>query len=418
MKIKFLIAGTLSLFSASMVFAQKGEVSTAQSEYDKYETMRQNKAMAALARTSINTAKTSIDKAAVNEKTATLPQTYALKGAIYGALAYNDTVATTSLPLYTTAVEALKKAKETDTKGEYKRLTDAGNQYIAYYSLNKGVKDFQAKNFEEAYKAFDSYRTQYPEDTTAIYYTGLAAINAKNIPVAISNYKKLVTTNYSRRADIYSDLSNLYLMTKDTTAALNTVSEGVTKFPDNATLRGREVEIALQQGKATEFVEKIQAAINNKPTDKNLHFYSGIAYGKIGEAKEKEAKAAKDPAAKAAAIKAKNEAFEKAAAAYAKAVELDPNYFEANLNMGYILMSPAVDDYNTANKLPMTKQKEFNAMMAKVTAAADRAKPYLEKAVQLKPDDASALGNLRNYYIIKKDTAKMTELKKKIDALK
>lgn len=418
MKIKFLIAGTLSLFSATMVFAQKAELSTAQSEYDKYETMRTNKSMATIARTSINTAKTSIDKAAANEKTATLPQTYALKGAIYSALAYNDTVATTSTPLYNTAVEALKKAKETDTKGEFKRFTDAGNQYVAYYALNKGVKDFQAKNFEEAYKSFDIYRTQYPEDTTAIYYTGLAAINSKNIPVAITNYKKLVTTNYSRRADIYSDLSNLYLMSKDTTGALNVVSEAVTKFPNNASLRGREVEIALQQGKTTEYIEKIQAAIANNPSDKNLHFYSGIAYGKVGDAQDKAAKAAKDPAAKAAAIKARNEAYDKAAAAYGKAVELDPNYFEANLNMGYILMSTAVDDYNTANKLPMSKQKEYNAMMVKVNAAADRAKPYLEKAVQLKGEDPSALGNLRNYYIIKKDTAKMTELKKKIDALK
>ncbi|WP_295769118.1 tetratricopeptide repeat protein [uncultured Mucilaginibacter sp.] len=418
MKIKFLMAGTLSLFTATTVLAQKGELSTAQSEYDKYETMRQNKAMATMARTSINTAKTSIDKASANEKTATMPQTYALKGAIYGALAYNDTVATTSMPLYTTAVEALKKAKEADTKGEFKRLTDAGNQYVAYYSLNKGVKDFQAKNFEEAYKAFDLYRSNYPEDTTAIYYTGLAAINSKNIPVAINQYKKLVTTNYSRRADIYSDLSNLYLMQKDTTAALNAVTEGVSKFPNNASLRGREVEIALQQGKATEFIDKIQAAINNNPSDKSLHFYSGIAYGKIGDTKDKEAKAAKDPAAKAAAIKARNEAYDKATAAYGKAVELDPNYFEANLNMGYILMSPAVEDYNVANKLPMSKQKEFNAMMAKVNAAADKAKPYLEKAVQLQPNDPSALGNLRNYYIIKKDTAKMTELKKKIDAIR
>ncbi|MFD1257761.1 tetratricopeptide repeat protein [Mucilaginibacter terrae] len=416
MKIKFLIAGTLSLFSAT-VFAQKGELTTAQSEYDKYDTFRQNKAMSAMARTSINTAKTSIDKAAANEKTATLPQTYALKGAIYSALAYNDTVATTSQPLFTTANEALKKAKEADTKGEYKKLIDAGNQYLGYSQLNKGVKEFQAKQYEDAYKSFDFYRNIYPDDTTAVYYTGLAAANSKNYPVAISNYKKLVTTNYSRRADIYSDLSNLYLMTKDTAAALATVSEGVTKFPASATLRSREVEMALQQGKQAEIIDKIQAAIANDPKNKNLYFYSGIAYGKIADAADKTAKTTKDVAAKAAALKNRNDNNDKAADAYKKAVELDPNFFEANLNMGYVLMTPAVDDYNTANKLPMSKQKEYTAMMLKVTAAADRAKPYLEKAVELDPKSLSALGNLRNYYIIKKDTVKTAETKKKMDAL-
>lgn len=416
MKITFLIAGTISLFSLS-VYAQKGELSTAQQEYDKYETLRQNKAMATMARTSITTAKASIDKAAANEKTATLPQTYALKGAIYSALAYNDTVATTSTPLFTAASDAVKKAKEADTKGEYKKLIDASNQYLGYYQLNKGVKDFQAKQYEEAYKSFDFYRSVYPDDTTAIYYTGLAAANSKNYPVAISNYKKLVTTNYSRRADIYADLSNMYLMQKDTAAALAAVGEGVTKFPANATLRGREVEIALQQGKQAEYVDKIQAAIANDPKNKTLYFYSGIAYGKIADAQAKIAKTAKDPAAKAAAQKAVTENTDKAAEAYKKAVEIDPNYFEANLNMGYILMTSAVDDFNTANKMPMSKQKEYNALMAKVNAAADRAKPYLEKAVELQPKDPSALGNLRNYYIIKKDNVKSAELKKRLDAV-
>lgn len=416
MKIKFLIAGTLSLFSAT-VFAQKSELNTAQSEYDKYETFRQNKAMASMAGNSINTARTSIDKASTDSKTGTMPQTYALKSAIYGALAYNDTVATTSTPLYNTALEAMKKAKELDTKGEYKKLTDAANQYLSYYQLNKGVREFQGKNYEEAYKAFDFYRNSYPEDTTAIYYTGLAAINAKNIPVAINNYKKLVNTNYSRRADIYADLSNLYLMSKDTTNALNIVTEGVSKFPNSANLRGREVEIALQQGKQAEFVDKIEAAIANDPKNKTLYFYSGVAYGKIAEAKDKAAKTAKDPAAKTAALKAKDEALAKAAAAYAKAVEIDPAYFDANLNMGYTLMTSAVDDYNTANKLPMSKQAEYKALMAKVNAAADKAKPYLDKAVELDPKSASALGNLRNYYIIKKDNVKMADIKKRIDAL-
>ncbi|WP_342644319.1 hypothetical protein [Mucilaginibacter sp. CSA2-8R] len=416
MKIKFLIAGTLSLFSAT-VFAQKSELNTAQTEYDKYETFRQNKAMASMAGTSINTAKTSIDKASADSKTGAMAQTFALKSAIYGALAYNDTVATTSTPLYNTSLEAMKKAKELDTKGEYKKLTDAANQYLAYHQLNRGVKEFQGKNYEQAYKAFDFYRSAYPEDTTAIYYTGLAAVNAKNIPVAINNYKKLVTTNYSRRADIYADLSNLYLMSKDTTGALNVVSEGVGKFPNNATLRGREVEIALQQGKQAEFVDKIEAAIANDPKNKTLYFYSGVAYGKIADAKDKAAKAAKDAATKTAALKARDEATAKATAAYGKAVEIDPNYFDANLNMGYTLMTSAVDDYNTANKLPMSKQAEFKALMAKVNAAADKAKPYLDKAVELDPKSASALGNLRNYYIIKKDTVKTAEIKKKMDTL-
>jgi hypothetical protein len=109
MKIKFLMAGLFGLISATS-FAQKGELSSAQTNFDTYEA---TKGQAALAIPKLNAAKVSIDKAAVHEKTATLPQTYALKGAIYAAYADMDTIATTSLPLFNTAAESLKKAIQT-----------------------------------------------------------------------------------------------------------------------------------------------------------------------------------------------------------------------------------------------------------------------------------------------------------------
>ena len=118
MKIKFLIAGLLGIVSVT-AFAQKGELNNAQEAYDKSQSLRAAQAVA-LSKNSINAAKTAIDKAAANAKTATLPQTYALKAAIYADLSNQDTIATTSLPLYTAAEEAINKAKELDTKGEYK----------------------------------------------------------------------------------------------------------------------------------------------------------------------------------------------------------------------------------------------------------------------------------------------------------
>src|ERR1700761_6948170 len=194
MRIKFLIAGLFGLVSVT-AFAQKGELTTAKESYDKWATLSKTGAGAMLAGSSLTTAKTSIDKAAANAKTAQLPQTYALKGAIYAALAVGDTVAATSAPLFSTADEALKKAKETDTKGENKKLIEDGNITLAQYQLNKGVKEYKQEKYELAYKSFDYYRQALPEDTNAIYYTALSAEMYKNYQDAIPNYKKLVTTN-------------------------------------------------------------------------------------------------------------------------------------------------------------------------------------------------------------------------------
>jgi tetratricopeptide (TPR) repeat protein len=414
MKIKFLMLGLLGFVSATAL-AQKGEVSSAQSNFDTYEAA---KSTPQIALPKLASAKTSIDKAAVNEKTAALPQTFALKGAIYATYAEMDTVATTSLPLFNTAAEALKKAKELDTKGEYKKLIENGNIMLASYQLKKGVKEFQGGKYDLAYKSFDFYRTVLPEDTNAIYYTGLAAINSGNYPAAITHFSKLVTTKFSGNDKVYLDLSSVYLTTKDTATALKTVGEGITKYPANAELRKREIEIALQSGRQKEVVDKIQTAISNDPKNKTLYYYAGLIYSQSADGVTQEIIKAKDPAVKTVLQTKKTQDADKAIEMYKKALELDSNYFEANLNLGYVLIAPAIETYNAANKLPANKQKEYDAAILKSSGQFDKAKPYLLKAVELNPKSQDALMNLLTYYKGKKDDANAAKINNQIKALK
>jgi tetratricopeptide (TPR) repeat protein len=411
MKIKFLMTGLLAFITAT-TFAQK-DVTTAQSEYEKFEGLR---SQPALAIPSLNKAKEAIDKAVLNQKLAALPQTYAIKASVYGSLAELDTVATTSLPLFTTAEEALKKSKELDTKGENKKLIDNANVTLARYQLNKGVKEFQAQKYDQAYKSFEFYRSVLPEDTNAIFYTGLAAANAKNYPAAITNYNKLVTTKYSKVEGVYNDLVMLYLNNRDTTGALKTITDALVKYPNNADLRRTEIEISLQQGKQKEVLDKITSAIANDPKNKNLYYYAGLVYSNIGDAAaQKIAKAT--PANKTALQAEKDQNFQKAADMYKKAIEIDANYFEANLNLGYVIISPAIDAYNAANKLPTNQQKAYDAAMAKANAQFDQAKPYLLKAAELNPKSYDALNNLLTYYKGKKDAANIAKINAQIAAL-
>ncbi|MCR8556792.1 tetratricopeptide repeat protein [Mucilaginibacter sp. BJC16-A38] len=432
MKIKFLMTCLLGLASAT-TFAQKGELKDAQSNYDGYTVTISGGAKAKIlvdkAMASLKDAKTSIDKASVNEKTANMPQTYALKAAIYAALAVNDTVTTTSAPLFSTADDAVKKAKELDTKNEFKTLIDAANINLAQYKLTAGVKDYQNKKYEEAYKEFDYYRTVLPEDTNAVYYTALSATNAgekdpKYYQLALTNYKKLVTLKYSGNAKAYLDMSSIYLAVKDTAGALKATSEGITKYPASSELRKREIEIALQSGKQSEVVAKIQSAITNDPKNKELYYYLALTYSNLGDAANAKSAKDKDAAAKTSDHNTALDNYAKATEAYKKALEIDPNYFEANMNLGYVLMRPALDIFNAAQALPSSKQKEYEAELKKSDSMLDLAKPYLQKAVEIKPKDKDALTNLRSYYRAKSDPAtaadskaKAADLKKQIDAL-
>jgi len=424
MKIKLLMAGLLGLVSAT-TFAQKGELNNANSEYDKYEQLRTQKTAVFIttANTSLSNAKTSIDKASINEKTAALPLTFALKGAIYSALALQDTIPATAAPLVSTAEEAIKKAKDLDTKGDNKKLIDAANLNLAQYYLTAGVKEYQNHNFDQAYKSFDYYRVILPEDTNAIYYTALSAANAgskdpKYYAYAITNYNKLVTTKYSGNAKVYYDLSTLYLLSKDTVGSLKVAAEGVTRYPANSDLRKREIEIALQTGKQNDILVKIQSAIANDPKNKTLYYYEGLTYSQVGdEANAKSAKA-KDVATKNSLHQTALDNYAKAADLYKKALELDPDYFDANLNLGYVLIKPAIDTYNAAVNLPANKQKEYDAAVAKAGIQFDIAKPYIQKAVDLNPKSTDALTNLLSYYRGKRDNANAAKTKAQIDALK
>lgn len=410
------MAGALGLASVT-AFAQKGELKTAKEQLETYQTMKG--AGGTLASAALTKAKEAIDKAAANEKTAQLPQTFAVKGGIYAELTVQDSSGTTP-PTYAVAEEALKKAKELDTKGENTAIIDNGNRNLAQYNLNLGVKDYQGGKYAVAYNYFDKYRQIFPEDTNAIYYTGLAAANAANggdakfLALAIPNYTKLVTTKFSKNDDIYYELSTLQLMSKDTAAALKTIAEGITKFPTKAALRSREIEINLVSGKGADAAAKIEAAIANEPKNKSLYYYAGITYGKMADVIAEQQKKAKTPAAKAALQPKKLEHYTKAADAYKKALEIDPNYGDAALNLGYVMVNPAIDAYNAANALPANKQKEYDAGIAKANALFDAAKPFLDKAVALNPKSVEALSNLKTYYLGKKDTANANKVVKQI----
>jgi hypothetical protein len=415
MKINLLAASLLSLISAT-AFAQKSELSSAQDNYTKYQAFKT--ASPAMAAPIINNAKTSIDKAAANDKTANLPQTYALKGAIYATLAVLDTVPATSAPLFVTAEEALKKAKEIDTKGDYKAMIDDANRNLAQSKLTEGVNEYKTKKYDLAYGSFDKYRQIMPDDTNAIYFTALSAANSQKYDAAISNYNKLVTTKYSQNAAIYYDLSDLYLMSKDTAASIKAVTEGVAKYPANGDLRRRQIELYLRTGKQQEVISLIQSAITNDPKNKSLYYYGGFTYTQLGDIIDANQRKIKDAASRDKMEQTKLDYYSKGAEFYKKALEVDPNYYEANLNIGYVLMKPGIDTYNSAQQLPSTKQKEYDAAVVKAGTQLDLAKPYLLKAVELNPKSVDALTNLKTYYSGKHDLTNANDIQKKIDALK
>ncbi|HEY0896599.1 MAG TPA: tetratricopeptide repeat protein [Sphingobacteriaceae bacterium] len=390
MNIKSLILALVMTGTSVVAFAQKGELNSAKSNYDKYTVLKG--ASSAIAGGNLKSAKEAIDKAAAHEKTKDNPETWTYKALIYADLALLDSVPTTSTPLLNEATSALQKAVSLDKAGENKANIDEVNKLLAQYHMNAGVRAYQAKNFKDALKGFNNSLSYRPGDTTLTYYAGISAINAQDYPAAIKAYQELVKTNFSNNNQIYLDLSRIYAMQKDTTAAIKAAAEGSAKFPEDADLARQEIELNLLSGKQKETIGRITAQAEKEPKNKLYPFYLGVAYATLND-------------------------NNKAEEWYKKALEIDANYAEANLNLGGLILNKGIELYNAANKLPQSKQKEYDAMMKKANAEFDRALPYLQKATELSPKSRMAWENLRAYYQAKRNPTKVAEINKTIQTL-
>src|SRR5690606_14844819 len=133
---------------------------------------------------------------------------------------------------------------------------------------------------------------------------------------------------------IYLDLSRLSIMQADTTAALKFVEEGAAKFPDNEELATHNIEMNLQLGNEEKVTNDIKAQIAKNPQDPKLQYYYGIAL-------------------------AATENNADAEAAYKKAIELDPAYTNAYINLSGLILNKGIGILRKANDLPASKQQEY-----------------------------------------------------------
>lgn len=396
MKFKSLILGLLITASSAGVYAQSSEIEKAKLEYEKYTSLKQTTPQ--LANRSLKDAKEAIEKAIIHKKTLNDPAAWSYKGLIYSAMAVNDSSATTN-PSLATAVEAIKKAKELDTAGENKKTIDAANDLLYGLQVRKALKTYNQKNYKEAYSEFVKGLDFIPGDTLINYYAASSAQNDKNLPLAIKHYNELLKTNFSFNSDVYANLGEAHAANKDTATAIKVLSEGFAKYPKKQQLFSRSIEFGLAAKQYQDVISKIEAQIANLPSDNKYYpFYLGIAYSELKNAP-------------------------KAIEAYQKAIAADPNFTEAYMNVGSMLLNSGIDLYNQANhkyankSLTPAQLADYNAIKKKAFVEFDKALPYLVKATELDPKSKVAWSNLKTYYQGKSNAAKVAEIEAKLKTL-
>lgn len=366
----------------------------------------------------LDDAKKAIDKAELNPQTAEHFKTYWFKGQIYQDLGSTKVKKYQALcdDCYEVAYESYMKAlKYNFVKPEHRDIdftTQEGlmkfanilnqNNESNYESteafmdilfqrfpalsnafVNKGIAAFQASDYENSYnqfsKAIEISTLTFRIDTQIYYYTSLAAMRAKKFEEAITLNDFLIKANYgadnAEKVSVYQNQAIALKETGKTDQMMKVVNAGIEKFPnDNYPLVIEAFNYYVGNGESEKAKEYINMAIEKDAN--NAQFY--VIRGTLSQ-ELKNVKAAETD--------------------FMKALEIDPNNYDAVYGMGALYINAAADTLEWAEKnVPITDFTEQDKYQEIAKEYQKNALPYLEKAMSIKPNDLQVLQILKEMY--------------------
>lgn len=343
----------------------------------------------------LDKAKEAIDKAVEHSKTINDERTWFYRGNVYLAIHLTDEEQYQNLDpdALDKANEAYAKALELDEKGEYTAEINERILVVAEQYFNEGVNYYNENDYTEASKAFKKSGTINHEmgvvDTIAFFYTAQSAYFAEDYEVSKTYFNRLKELDYEEPA-IYRFLAEIHKTERDTATALNVIKEGREQFPDDFSLIIEETNIYLATNEQDKAMDLLQLAIEKDDTNPTLFFAVATNFDQMGN-------------------------FEEAEQNYLKAIELDPDFFDPNYNLGALYVNQAIEIMEEANKLPLNEEQKYNELKEKSDVLLRKSIPYLEKADQLTPGDVYVLRTLRDIYARLGMLEKLKEIEDQLD---
>lgn len=350
-------------------------------------------------------AKAIIDAAIEYEKVKDDGKTWYYRGLIYATIdtTSNEQYASLSDNALEEAVAAFNKADEIDPEGKGYYVTgmmgipvlkeqQISNYYSYYY--NKAVMAFQDSEYQTAVDAFEKSYYIVPDDTNAYINAAYAAHNGQLYDAATKNYRLAIDNGATSKDLYYNYVSILTSALDDKEGALAVVDEALEKYPSDGTLQKNRINLLINMGKIDEARSNLEEAIESEPDNANLYFTLAVINDELKEQ-------------------------ERAIKAYLKAIEIDPNHFEANFNYGVILINQANETIKESNSLGMSKadQKKARELEPVINQKLKDALPQWEKVHEINSSDRTAMETLAYIYTQLKMKEKANAMNKKLDSM-
>jgi tetratricopeptide (TPR) repeat protein len=188
----------------------------------------------------------------------------------------------------------------------------------------------------------------------------------------------------------YFQMYSSYMLKGDTAKAESIMTGLKDKFPDNKDVTLQLIDLYIKSGKYEEALKYITSAKVDDPNNYSLYFAAGIIY--LNEKK-----------------------YDEAIAELTKSIELKGDLYDTQYGLGAAYINKASDMFVKANDI--MDVKKYTDAVDEANAVYAKALPYMEKALELKPDDTYAMGSLKELYYRMKMTDKYNAIKAKLDSL-
>ncbi len=344
----------------------------------------------------LDKAKAEIDKAVNHPKTMNDPKTWLYRGMIYYGIATSPLPAFQKLDTNAAmvALQSLEKAKELDVKGKYTDDINLNLSNLINVFYQNGTDGFNEKNYEKSIQAFENALRVAKDmdkfDTIAAFNVGMSAVLADKPDVASKYLKECIDKKFDDPR-VYMFYERSLKQLGDTAAAYAALKEGRERFPDNLKLLLEEAQLYLERGESHKLISSLKTAINKdpeNPNNANFNFLIGKSYDDLGKT-------------------------DSAEMFYKKALEVKPDFFEAYYNIGAIYVNKASELQQKANDLPLEETEKYNKLNEQANENLKKALPWLEKSLELHPDDQPTLRALKEAYARLKMNDKLKELNNK-----
>ena len=267
-----------------------------------------------------------------------------------------------------------RKANATTMMAERPNLINGG---IQYFNLDKNADalKFFATYVESASYPMLAEQNLLEKDTIlpqVAYYATLAADRVGDKD-AIMKYAPFALKDKDGGKFAMQLMADAYKAKGDTAKWVESLKEGILKFPENQYFFANLVDYYSGSNQASKAMEFADDMLAKDPSNKLYLYVKAYLYHNMKE-------------------------YDKAIEFYKKTIEADSQYAEAFSNLGLVLIMQAQEYSDKATTdINDPKYAEAQAVVKKLY---EQARPYYEKARELKPDqkDLWAPGLYRVYY--------------------